>query len=238
MPEDVGETVALVARGRSVRVDAVAIDASTAEAEAAAGTDSATSARSAGGANRSVFLARHFMLYRSASASAACTGLRRQGRRPGGPTRPGPSASRGQEAARMRMLHVVPRTRPHGPAVLASPLRPTATVLPWIFRSIDLKQTVGDMARTTGTASLLDLIAGGVLRAGEELELRRRSAPPLRCTLRADGRLEVSGQAVGTPSRAARLALGTTRPTDGWERWRVARLGGRTLAQVRAAHLS
>lgn len=94
------------------------------------------------------------------------------------------------------------------------------------------------MARTTGTASLADLLADGVLHAGDELELRRRSAPAVTCRLLNGGALEVAGEIVPTPSRAAQLAIGDGRPADGWKRWHVVRLGGRTIEEVRAAHLA
>jgi hypothetical protein len=88
------------------------------------------------------------------------------------------------------------------------------------------------MAKTTGTRSLLDLIKSGVLRAGDELVINRRSAAPIRGTLQADGSIMV-GKVVGnSPSTAARQALNVG-SIDGWLRWRVVRLGEKTLAEVR-----
>lgn len=89
------------------------------------------------------------------------------------------------------------------------------------------------MARTTGTTSLKDLMQMKTLEIGETLVLRRRSAPPIEATLEADGRLRVGGDVYATPSTAAKRALGV-RAVDGWLRWRVPRLGDRTLADLRS----
>jgi hypothetical protein len=88
------------------------------------------------------------------------------------------------------------------------------------------------MARTTGKSSLADLIKVGKLRAGDELVLHRRSAPDIRASLEADGTIRWRGKAFETPSTAAREALAVG-SVDGWLRWRVTRLGGRTLADLR-----
>lgn len=88
------------------------------------------------------------------------------------------------------------------------------------------------MARTTGTASLAELLQRGLLQEGERLVIFRRSAPPVEGVLQADGSIRVGTALSATPSRAARLAL-NVRTVDGWLRWRVPRLGDRALAQVR-----
>ena len=88
------------------------------------------------------------------------------------------------------------------------------------------------MARTTGTASLADLVQQGTLSPEEELTLPRRSKPPIVATLQSDGALRVGEDVFATPSAAARSVLGG-QAASGWERWHVPRLGGTTLAEVR-----
>jgi hypothetical protein len=88
------------------------------------------------------------------------------------------------------------------------------------------------MARTTGKTSLADLIKGGKLRPGDELVLHRRSAPDIKASLEADGTIKCRGKTFDTPSTAARESLDVG-AVDGWLRWRVVRLRGRTLADVR-----
>lgn len=90
------------------------------------------------------------------------------------------------------------------------------------------------MARTTGTASLQDLIRRGVLQAGERIEIHRRSAPPIEGTLQADGNIKTGRQTFATPSAAAKHVLDVG-SVDGWLRWRVPRLGNRSLAELRDA---
>ena len=88
------------------------------------------------------------------------------------------------------------------------------------------------MARTTGTASLADLVEAGRLEEGEALVLFRRSKPGINGVLQADGTIAVGSASYKTPSEAARKVL-AARAADGWLRWRVPRLGDRTLADVR-----
>ena len=88
------------------------------------------------------------------------------------------------------------------------------------------------MARTTGTVSLGDLLERGVLRAGEQLVIRRRSASPIEGVLQPDGTIRVGPTVSRSPSSAARKALGSG-PVDGWLRWRVARLDEQSLAELR-----
>lgn len=87
-------------------------------------------------------------------------------------------------------------------------------------------------ARTTGTVSLSDLIKKGVLRAGERLVIRRRSAPPIEGKLEPDGSIRVGHSLYASPSTAAKQELGA-RAADGWLRWRVPRLDHRTLDDLR-----
>ena len=89
------------------------------------------------------------------------------------------------------------------------------------------------MARTTGTTSLADLLKRGTLKSGEKLVIRRRSAAVIEGSLDADGRIRVGNDVYKTPSTAAKHALGVP-AVDGWLRWRVPRLGDRTLAEIRA----
>lgn len=88
------------------------------------------------------------------------------------------------------------------------------------------------MARTTGTVSLFNMLERGVLREGERLFVRRRSAAPVEGVLQADGSIKVGRTVARSPSSAARIALGGG-PVDGWLRWRVARLGEKNLAELR-----
>lgn len=90
------------------------------------------------------------------------------------------------------------------------------------------------MARTTGTASLMDLINRRVLHSGEEIVIRRRSAPEIGAVLQRDGTIKLGGEVFQTPTAAAKKAL-EVGSIDGWIRWRVPRLGGRTLAELRGA---
>ena len=89
------------------------------------------------------------------------------------------------------------------------------------------------MARTTGTRSVKDLLDEGILQTGNVRELARRSAPTLRASVRSDGQLDIGGQMITTPSKAAQVAMDSRRPIDGWKRWKVTRLGERTLAEIR-----
>lgn len=88
------------------------------------------------------------------------------------------------------------------------------------------------MARTTGTASTNDLIRTGKLKVGEALVIRRRSAEPIKGVLETDGWIRVAGARYPSPSTAAKVALGV-KAVDGWLRWRVPRLGNKSLAEVR-----
>jgi hypothetical protein len=88
------------------------------------------------------------------------------------------------------------------------------------------------MARTTGTASLADLVRTGVIESGETIVMNRRSAPPIEATVQPDGTIRAGAQSFTTPSGAAKrlLAVGAV---DGWRRWRVPRLDYRSLDELR-----
>jgi len=88
------------------------------------------------------------------------------------------------------------------------------------------------MARTTGTASVADLVKSGTLKPGERLEARRRSAPAIAASVSETGLIKVGRKEFRTPTEAAKAALNRT-SVDGWLTWRVPRLDDRTLADVR-----
>lgn len=88
------------------------------------------------------------------------------------------------------------------------------------------------MASTTGTESLLELIADGRLDPNEKLVINRRSAAPINGTLDRNGNVIVNGKLYATPSGAAKAAL-NAKSADGWIRWRVPRLSGKTLDEIR-----
>lgn len=77
-----------------------------------------------------------------------------------------------------------------------------------------------------------DLLERGTLRPGEELVIRRRSAPAIEGRVEGNGRIKVGQSSHDTPSAAAKYALGV-RSADGWLRWRVPRLNHCTLADLR-----
>ena len=86
--------------------------------------------------------------------------------------------------------------------------------------------------RTTGTVSLYDMIQRGTLSPDEEIHIRRRSAPAVKGTVLADGRIRVGDEVHDTPSGAAKAGLGRA-PVQGWGCWRVPRLGDKTLGELR-----
>lgn len=88
------------------------------------------------------------------------------------------------------------------------------------------------MARTTGTESLRELIADGRLNPNEKLVINRRSATPINGTLDSNGNVIVDGKQYVTPSGAAKAVL-NAKSADGWIRWRVPRLSGKTLDEIR-----
>ncbi len=90
------------------------------------------------------------------------------------------------------------------------------------------------MGRTTGTASVADLIQRGLLRVGDRLILRRRNKPNTEAVLTSDSSLRVGRDTYSSPSAAAKAVLGG-KPAQGWDRWHVVRLDNVTLATVRKA---
>jgi len=70
------------------------------------------------------------------------------------------------------------------------------------------------------------------LKPGEPLILHRRSQPSIEGRLEADGRIRVGADVYASPSTAAKHALGA-RTVDGWLRWRVPRLEGKSLHEIR-----
>ena len=88
------------------------------------------------------------------------------------------------------------------------------------------------MARTTGTESVRELIADGRLNPNEKLVINRRSAAPIDGILDNHGNVVVDGKPYATPSGAAKAAL-NAKSANGWIRWRVPRLGGKTLDEIR-----
>jgi hypothetical protein len=80
--------------------------------------------------------------------------------------------------------------------------------------------------------SLADMIRRGVLKSGEKLVINRRSQSSIEGKLRADGTIVVGGEAYKSPSQAACRALDVS-SVDGWIRWRVERLDGKSLAELR-----
>jgi hypothetical protein len=88
------------------------------------------------------------------------------------------------------------------------------------------------MARTTGTASLADLVRNGVIESGETIVMNRRSAPPIEATVQSDGTITAGPHSFATPSGAAKRLLDVG-AVDGWRRWRVPRLDYRCLDELR-----
>lgn len=90
------------------------------------------------------------------------------------------------------------------------------------------------MARPTGTLSLKDLLAQGVLRSGEEIIIPRRSQEPIRGALLSNGHIRVGDDTYPHPSTAARETL-DLKAVNGWLRWRVPRMDLRSLDEIRTA---
>lgn len=78
----------------------------------------------------------------------------------------------------------------------------------------------------------MDLVREGVLLTDERIEVRRRSAPSIEATVTADGQISYAGSVYATPTAAAKEAL-EVGSVDGWLRWRVPRLDGKSLAELR-----
>lgn len=65
-----------------------------------------------------------------------------------------------------------------------------------------------------------------------DFTVRRRSAPPLEGIVGPDGQIVFAGTRYSTPTGAAKEALDVG-SVDGWLRWRVPRLQGKSLADLR-----
>lgn len=87
------------------------------------------------------------------------------------------------------------------------------------------------MARTTGTASVTDLIEAGLLEAGEQLVLRQRNKPDTVAQLTEAGALRIGNTTYATPSAAAKGVTGA-KAAQGWTRWHVVRTDT-TLGELR-----
>ncbi len=84
------------------------------------------------------------------------------------------------------------------------------------------------------SVTIADLLKARAIHAGEPIVMRRRSGPPREATVQADGTIRLaSGQICRTPSEAAKEAANVG-SADGWLKWRVPRLGDKTLADLRA----
>lgn len=85
------------------------------------------------------------------------------------------------------------------------------------------------------TVEIIDLIGAGYLAAGQTLYPRPGIYSGNTARILSDGRIEVAGQIVDSPSRAAILVR--KKNTNGWHFWRVGPDGQRSLKQVRAEYL-
>ncbi|HWL45923.1 MAG TPA: hypothetical protein VNQ73_23485 [Ilumatobacter sp.] len=83
-------------------------------------------------------------------------------------------------------------------------------------------------------AQIADLIAAGLVEVGESLEFPRpRRGELFRATVLADGTIQTEdGQIWPSPSRAA-MSAANVPSYDGWHAWRLPRLGGIKLDQLR-----
>lgn len=81
---------------------------------------------------------------------------------------------------------------------------------------------------------MADLLAAGLVIEGDQLEFPRpRRAENFRATVQADGGIQTEdGQVWPSPSRAA-MSAANVPSYDGWHAWRVTRLGGTKLDQLR-----
>ena len=83
-------------------------------------------------------------------------------------------------------------------------------------------------------ATVGDLLAAGLIDDGEELEfVRPRLGVTYRAVVISDGRIQTEdGEIWPSPSRAA-MSAANVESYDGWHAWRVPRLGGVKLDQLR-----
>jgi hypothetical protein len=88
-----------------------------------------------------------------------------------------------------------------------------------------------------GRVTLADLVEAGILMVGDKLSWERKKLGVIHhATLTKDAALELeNGSEFATPSGAAGAVAGTA--IDGWNAWKVSRLGGILLAQLRSEFL-
>ena len=88
-------------------------------------------------------------------------------------------------------------------------------------------------------ATLSELVEAGMLEPGERLEWNRpQSGVTFRAAVTEDGQVVLEdGRRFGSPSSAG-TAAANLRALNGWVTWRVPRLGGRTLDEIRAEYLA
>jgi hypothetical protein len=88
-------------------------------------------------------------------------------------------------------------------------------------------------------ATLGELVAAGKLEPGERLEWNRpQSGVTFRATITEDGQVVLEdGRRFGSPSSAG-TAAANLRALNGWVTWRVPRLSGRTLDEIRYEYLA
>jgi hypothetical protein len=80
--------------------------------------------------------------------------------------------------------------------------------------------------------SIADLLRENVLHAGDKVHLTRKGFSPISAVITADGCISLNTKTYRNPTAAAKAA-GGYKSVDGWLRWRVERLGNRTLADIR-----
>jgi len=103
--------------------------------------------------------------------------------------------------------------------------------------------TTGTPTAGTSTAgrrvTVLDLLTAGLLHADEPIEfIRPRVGGHYTATITADGTFKLAdGRRENTPSGAAMRAADLA-AYDGWYAWRVPRVGGTKLAELRATYIA
>lgn len=103
------------------------------------------------------------------------------------------------------------------------------------YREDEDEQPPSPASRTQFPGTVADLLAEGLLHAGEELHCTRAGKHGV-CTVAPDGQLIVKGVGYSAPSLAAGIALGATSSAGygGWELWHVGSLSGPKLADLRS----
>ena len=89
----------------------------------------------------------------------------------------------------------------------------------------------GGNARANATVK--DLVDAGLLTAGQVLVPNRDGLRDRTCVVTEQGQLSFRGRAYGTPSGAAKAALG--RVVNGWWFWRVGSASGSSLKELRSS---